>query len=330
MSGFLGQLGYVDESTYGTPVTVTKFAEFNNESIAVEVGRVESAGIRAGQRAMRSDRRIPYIMGASGSFEIDVLSKGFGFWLKHMLGTVATTGPAETSVYTHTGTLGTLTGDFFTLQVGVPQIGGGSITPKTCHGGKIKSWELTCAAGETLKFKADCDFEDLEHSTALATASYFTAMEPLTFIGGVATIGGTSTDITDFSVKCDNNLKVDRRYLRTSALKKEPVEAGMRAITAEMTLDFDSLTNQNRVLSATAAGAQANVVLFAQGVGTIGTTLRPRVTITMPGFMFDGDTPTVSGPDIVPQTLKGVALSTNATGDDAISVAYQTVDVTPL
>jgi hypothetical protein len=71
---------------------------------------------------MRSDRRVPYIMGAGGSVSFSVLSKGFGFWLAQSLGTVATTGPADTTVYTHTGTVGSLTGDFFTAQVGVPQV----------------------------------------------------------------------------------------------------------------------------------------------------------------------------------------------------------------
>jgi hypothetical protein len=329
MSGFLGQLGTVDESTYGTPVTVTKFHEFMSESLVLETGRVESPGIRASMRALRSDRRVPFIMGASGSIEMDVLSKGFGFWLKHMLGSVATTGPAETSVYTHTGTVGDLTGDFFTTQVGVPQIGGGTITPKTVAGCKIKSWELSCKAGEALKFKAEIDGQTLEHTTALATASYPTTVEPLTFIGGVCTIGGTSTDITDFTVKCDNGLKTDRRYLRTSALKKEPVESGLRQVSATLGLDFDNLTNQNRFIAATAAGTQAAVVLYAQGLTTIGSTLKNRVTITLPAFMFDGDTPTVAGPDVVPQQLSGVALYDVAGSAQAISVAYQTLDTTP-
>lgn len=327
MSGFLGQLGVADESTYGTPVTVTRFFEFNSESIAVETGRVESPGIRAGTRVLRSDRRVPYIMGGSGSVDLDVLSKGFGFWLKHMLGTVATTGPAETTVYTHTGTIGSLTGNSFTAQVGVPQIGGGTVTPKTCHGGKVKSWELSCKAGETLKAKLDLDFEDVEHSTALATASYPTAMEPLTFIRGLVTVGGAQTDVAEFTVKGDNGLKVDRRYLRNSSLKKEPVEAGLRKITCDLTLDFDSLTHQNRVLSATATGAQAAVVLYCEGLTTIGSTLKPKLTITIPVVMFDGDTPTVSGPDVVPQKLKGVGLFDGT--NSPVSVAYQTLDATP-
>lgn len=328
MSGFLGQLGVKAETTYGTGVTVDRFFEFDSESIAVEVGRVESSGIRAGTRAMRSDRRVPYIMGAGGSVSFSVLSKGFGFWLAQSLGTVATTGPAETTVYTHTGTVGSLTGDFFTAQVGVPQASGATITPKTCTGGKVKSFELSCAAGEPLSFSADCDFQNIEHSTTLATASYPASTELLTFVGGSVTVGGTAVEVRSFNVKVDNGLATDRRFIRSSALKKEPVEAGHRKIDVELGLDFESTTHQDRVLAATAAGAQAAVVLTCSGLTTIGTTLKPALTITMPVVMFDGDTPTVGGPDLVSESIKGMALQ-NAAGDSPISIAYRTLDTTP-
>lgn len=327
MSGFLGQLGVKAESTYGTGVTVDRFYEFDSESLAVEVGRVESSAIRAGSRAMRSDRRVPYIMGASGSFQMPVLSKGFGFWLAQCLGTVGTAGPAETSVYTHTGTIGSMTGDMFTAQVGVPQAGGGTITPKTATGGKVKSFELSCAAGEALSFSADCDFQTLEHTTALATASYPTGTELLTFVGGSVTIASSAVAVRSFSVKVDNGLAIDRRFIRSNALKKEPVEAGHRKIDVELGLDFENTTQQDRILSATAAGAQAAVVLSCAGLGTIGSTLKPTLTITIPVVMFDGDTPTVGGPDLVSESIKGMGLF-NGT-DSAISLAYQTTDSTP-
>lgn len=327
MSGFLGQLGVKDEVTYGTLVTPDRFFEFLSEGLAAETGRVESPGIRAGTRVLRSDRRVPYINGVTGSIELDVLSLGWSWWLKHLLGTVATTGPAETTVYTHTGTVGDLTGDFFTLQVGVPQIGGATITPKTVTGCKVTSWELACKAGETLKFKADIDGQTLDHTTGLATASYPAAVEPITFIRGVVTVGGTQVDVAEFSVKVDNTLKTDRRYLRTNALKKEPVESGTRKVSVELKCDFENLTHQNRVLSTTAAGAQAQVVLVCEGLTTIGTTLKPKVTITVPVVMFDGDTPAVGGPDVVDQSLKGVGLYDGTTSP--ISVAYQVASAAP-
>jgi len=326
VSGFLSQLGVKAETTYGTGVTVDRFFEFDSESMAVEVGRVESSSIRAGSRAMRSDRRVPYVIGASGAFELPVLSKGFGFWLAQCLGTVTTGSPAETVVYTHTGTVGSLTGKMFTAQVGVPQAGGSTITPKTGTGGKVKSFELSCAAGEPLKFSVDCDFQNLEHSTALATASYPTSMELLTFVGGSVTIGGTSVDVRSFNVKVDNGLATDRRFIRSSALKKEPVEASHRKIDVELGLDFDSTTHQDRVLAATASGAQAQVVLTCSGLTTIGSTLKPALTITVPVVMFDGDTPTVGGPDLVSESIKGMGLFDGT--NSPITIAYRTLDTT--
>lgn len=326
MSGFLGQLGVKAETTYNTGVTVDKFFEFNSESITAELGRVESSGIRAGTRAMRSDRRVPYVMGAGGALEMDVMSRGFGFWLDKCLGAVSTGSPAETVVYTHTGTVGSLTGKFFTAQVGVPQVGGGTITPKTATGGKVKSFELSCATGEALKLNVDCDFANLEYATALATASYTPERELLTFLGGTVSVGGTAAHVSSFSVKVDNGLKTDRRYIRSSATKKEPVEAGHRKIDVELGLDFEGTTHQDRIMAATAAGAQAEVILTCAGITTIGSTLKPTVTITIPVVMFDGDTPTVGGPDVVGESIKGMGLY-NGT-DSPITIAYKTLDAT--
>ena len=327
MSGFLGQLGLKSESTYGTAVTVDRFFEFDSEGIAVEVGRVESSGIRAGQRAMRSDRRVPYVVGAGGSVEFPVLSRGFGMLLEHCLGTLATTGPAETVVYTHTATVGSLTGKSLTAQVGVPQAGGSTITPKTATGGKVKSFELKCAAGEALTFSGDFDFQNLEHSTSLTSATYPAASELLTFVGGSVTIAGSSVAVRSFSVKVDNGLATDRRFIRSNALKKEPVEASHRKVDVELGLDFESTAHQDRILSATAAGAQAAVVLTCAGLTTIGSTLKPSLAITLPVVMFDGDTPTVGGPDLVTESVKGMALY-DGTSASPISIAYKTLDAT--
>ena len=327
MSGFLGQIGVKAETTYGTGVTVDRFVEFTNEGIAVEVGRVEGTGLRAGQRAMRSDRRVPYQMGAQGSVEFEVLSKGFGLFLEHALGTIATTGPAETVVYTHTATVGSMTGKSMTAQVGIPQAGGGTVTPKTATGGKVKSFELSCAAGEALKFSADMDFQSLNHSTALTSATYPSATELLTFVGGSVTIAGSAVDVRSFTVKVDNGLATARRFIRSSALKKEPVEAGWRKVEVELGLDFESTAHQDRILAATAAGAQAAVVLTCAGLTTIGSTLKPAVTITLPVVMFDGDTPTVGGPDLVTESVKGVSLYDGSSASP-ISIAYRNLEST--
>jgi hypothetical protein len=328
VSGFLGQFGVKAETTYNTAPsgTVNRFFEFTSESVAADLGRVESQGLRAGTRAMRADRRVPYIMGASGSVTFDVLSSGFGFWLDQCLGTVASSTAVETVVYTHTGTIASLTGKSFTAQVGVPQAGGATITPKTATGGKVKSFELSCATGEALKFSADMDFANLEHTTSLVNATYPTA-ELLTFVGGAVTVGGSSVSVNKFSVKVDNGLKTDRRFLRSDPTKKEPVETAHRKVDVELGLDFVSTEHQSRILSATAAGAQAAVVLTCASLTTIGATKKPTLTVTIPVVMFDGETPTVGGPDLVAESVKGMGLYDGT--NSLVTVAYQTTDSTP-
>ena len=48
-SGLGAQIGFAEESTYGTPVTVTRFLEFNNESVKTELAQVTSMGLGRGR-----------------------------------------------------------------------------------------------------------------------------------------------------------------------------------------------------------------------------------------------------------------------------------------
>src|SRR3990167_11023319 len=211
-SAFNSQLGLVQETTYGTAVTVTKFYEFNSESIQSERGRVESRGQRPSQFAKRSDHFVTYQKGASGSIEMDVMSKGFGFLLKHMLGSISTSTVSDSN-YTHTATIGSHYGSFFTAQVNRPFHPAGTDQAVTYAGGKVKSWKLSAAVEETLKASLDVDFQNEVTNVALASASYPTSQYPLTFVTGALTISGTAVPVTKFDLECDNKLKLDRNFI---------------------------------------------------------------------------------------------------------------------
>jgi hypothetical protein len=321
------QLGVVDEVTYGTPVTVTRFFEYNSESIKADQARVESRGMRRGNRVMRSDRFMPYTKGAKGSVTLDVMGKGFGFWLKHMVGTVGTTGPTDSN-YTHTGTVGSLLGDFFTLQVNRPFHPAGTDQAFTYHGGKVTKWELSCDLDGLLVCKLDLDFEDHDTTTGLATASYPTAMKPLSFVAGVVEVDDVAVNTRKFKVTCDNKLDTDRRFVRASSLKSEPVETDVREITWELELEFESLTQYNKFRSATAAGAMLTKLegIFTGDVALSGATL-PQLAITMNDCRVDDGAPAVSGPGPLMLPISGKVLSDGS--DEPISLAYRTNDTTP-
>lgn len=317
------QLGVKDEVTYGTAVTVDKFFEFNSESITESWMRTEGDPLRKGAFFQREDRHTPYFGGAAGSIELDVMTKGFGFWLKHMLGGVAT-GSLTDSTYTHTANTADLYGDSFTAQVGRPLHPSGTVQPFTFEGGKVTEWELANSVDGNLVCTLGCDFEQVATATALATASYPTGMENLTWAGGVVTIGGTQVPLTEVAFAGNNGLNVERRYIDGSTDKKEPT-GGRREVTFSCGADFAALTQRAYVAAATAAGNLAEVVAVWTGPTLAGTTTYPSLTVTAQ-VRLDEWAANADAPEGISQSLSGVV---RGDGTDDIEIAYVSTDATP-
>lgn len=316
-------LGFAKETTYGTAVAPTRFYELVSESLAGKYERVDSEAIRKGQRVLNKDRFVVNPKGAEGDVTLEVLDKGFGFFLEHMFGSVATTGAS--SPYTHTGSVGELTGKSLTCQVQRVDSAGAPQT-FTYEGGKVTSWELSNSVDQILQLSLSLDFEAETVGAgagayAAASPTYPASSQLLAFNSGSVNIGGTAVHLTEFSLKGDNGLKTDRYRLGTSS-KREPLEEGMREYEVECKLDFEGLTQYNRVAAATAAGALAVVTASWTAVGGFG------VTVTMNNVRFDEVENPFDGANVIEQSLKGMALtdSSNAT---PVSLAYVTSDTTP-
>lgn len=321
------QIGFADESTYGLAVTpVTRFFEFNSEGIQEAEGRTEGDPLRVGTFTKRSDRFTPYFEGASGDIEFDVLTKGFGYFFKHMFGSVATTGPSETSVYTHTGTMSELYGKSFTCQVARPFNPSGTVQPFTYRGGKVTSWEIANSATENLVLTLSCDFQQVATDVALATAAYPANMEPFTWAGGQVLIGGSSYDVTEFSLSVDNGLATDRRFIRQNTDKKEP-SGGRREVSFSLSADFDSLTQRNRAHATTRAGALASITAKWIGPTLLGTTIYPEFTVNIPAARFDEWQGANGGPEGISQQLSGMGLYDGSSSP--VSGVYKSADITP-
>lgn len=313
------QLMVAKESVYSTAVTPTRGFEYNGDAAPIkpEAGRVEGSPMRPGSRARRFDRSTPYLRGASGTIPMDVMDKGFGFWLEHMLGTVATTGSGP---YTHTGTdggAGALMGDSFTAQFNYELSPGYTAQAVTFAGGKVTQWTLSNNVEENLVCELECDFASMTTATALATASYPATMTNLTWAGGVVTVGGSAVDVTNVSISGNNNYDVDRRRIRGNAAKKEPTP-GILEVTSSFELDFESLAQWNRVYAATRAGTQAAFT----GVWTAGAS---SLTCTIPSLRLDDLD--LAGETNLMQTVSGIGEFDGT--NSAVSLAYLTTDTTP-
>lgn len=316
-SGLGGQLGIKAEGTYGTPEVVDRFYESNSEGIEVDVGKIYSRGIGTG-RFQRNDRVKSYIKGAAGSIEMDVLNKSFGLWFQHMLGQDTITGAGADKTHTCIHDPLALQGKSLTLQVGRPDIAG-VVQPFTFEGGKVVDWELKAAIDEKLSLAVNMDFENVLTGMALAAAAYVASQEMFVFTEGALTVAGAAVPVRSFSIKGNNALATDRRFLGNT--KKEPLAAGEMAIEGTLDAEFESLARY----AAWVAGTQAQLILTFTLATLIPTTAVPfSLTVTIPKIEYTGETPKVGGPEIVRQGAPFKALY-NGT-DPILSLVYVTSD----
>lgn len=319
-SGLSAQLMTSEESTYGTPVTPDRGYEFIEESLDLSIARIESSALRSSARVVRSDRWSPGARSVSGGVKLELANKSFGRWFKHCLGGVATAQPdsgGAPTVYKHTFTPGDIpVGQ--TIQVGRPDTGG-TVQPFTYHGCKISQWTLECAINQIATLSCSILGEDEDNATSLASITYPAGLSLMTFVNGTLSVGGSAVDVKSASVQ-GTNVLAEERYFLGSALRKNPLEAGMRDFTGNIEPEFAGLTAYNRFLN----GTEAELILLFQGA-TISGLFKYETKITA-NVRFDGKTPTVGGPQIVmnPAPFKVVDNSTTS-----IKIEYQTTDTTP-
>ena len=155
-SGISSQLMIAAESTRGTFVTPTRGYEFLDESMALDIQRIESKGLRAGTRVLRSDRWREGKRSAAGSINMEVGNKSFGLWFEHMLGSAAISTPGgATLTRLHTFTPGDLpTG--LTVQTGKPDLGG-VVQPFSYVGAKVDKWKLAAKLDDFLELGVTLD-----------------------------------------------------------------------------------------------------------------------------------------------------------------------------
>lgn len=322
------QLSSKDEVTYGTAVTTDRFVPFISENIQPETFRTRTPALRAGKRTHRTDEYRPGILGYSGSIELPVQTKGFGVWLKRALGAVTTTGPTG-GAYQHVGTVDPdECPQSFTLQVNRPFAPCAATDQAfTWEGCQINSWELSLSVDEYLKFSAEIVAEDGTTGTALASASYPTGLEPLTWAGASVTVEGTTVPVKSFTLSCNNNLTTDRHYLRASTLRDKAPRSDFPEITVSFECDFDSLTQYQRFVATTAASSRATVVFTANGPTAITTGTFPSVVVTLEEVDITNAATNVGGTEMLMQSIEGMVLDDGT--NEPIRVTYTTSDSTP-
>jgi hypothetical protein len=333
-SGLSGQVGAVAETTYGTPVTVTRFYEFLSENFVFNPAFLDGQGLKAGQAFNRATRTVVSQADVNGDLTMEhtsgeaatAVADSMGFWWKYALGSAFTTptlvlGTAFQQVHVN----GSKAGQFLTCQVGRPQISGVTVQPFTYTGVKLTDWEFSCNDNQIAQLKVTADGQTELTSTGLAAASYPTPNGLFSFANATTmTLGGTATTtagvtsvasgvavasrVNGITIAGSTPMKVDRYGLGNAGLKGEPIENAIPTITGTLSTEFFSRTELYDVFKAnTTQPFQLDFTKFdSAGNDANGVAAGPnpyRLSFIMPAVRFKTAAVNIGGPDVIPQSI---------------------------
>lgn len=264
-TGLDGQLGTKTETTVGTiAAPVTQFFPFNSADISFDPSYIDNPGIMAGARFKDINQAGIARKSATGKIQIPVMMKGFGWWMKHILGSIANPALDGTLSYKQIHIPGGLKGLSFTTQLGKPEPGTGTIQPRTYNGCKITDWTLTFADNAITTLDISVDAWNEGSVTGLATASYPTGSYAFNFAnvtafttvnndagsavtysaGEMTVVGGVAVPsiATKFTLTGKATLATDRYGLGNAGIKKEQLETDFFDITGTFEGEYDATT----------------------------------------------------------------------------------------
>jgi hypothetical protein len=316
-SGLDAQLGIKAETTYGTPVTVDRFVEFDSESLVWSPNWREPSGLRPGRRFKRLSRLAKTREGVSGGMQMQVATRDMGLFFKMALFSQVTTpttivAPATKQIHIPSDLITSAT-----IQIGRPEPQSTTVRAHTYTGCVCTGWELSVDDGETLNLSMDFDGRTESTATALATASYTAGVEVFDFsdssnfkLGGTASTtsglisvaSGVAVPgvVTAFSLSGDNSMALERYGLGNQGLKNAPRINDFAAYTGSLTAEYDRTTWYDPFKVGTGFALQQDFI--GSAIGATGS--NNTVSLIAPKIVIKGAGPQVGGPDLVTQTVE--------------------------
>jgi len=296
MSGIYGTYGFKTEVTPGTPVVADKFIPVLSAGFEVDEERLQSQGLRGRTFAgcVKPGRRT-----ISGEFETELFGVGIASMLKHMFGSVSTTGAGP---YTHTYTPGNLGNLAFTAEEAIPN-GAGTTYGFQFGGCKFTEWTMSASVGEFVTVSGNISAQNVTTGITPAVASYADSC-PFTFVEASLTLDGSPlAEAEAFSITMSNGLRTDSHRLGSRNIRNQSHNA-FREVTGEFEVEFTDLDLADLYLSGDDA---ALVVTLDNGTESI--------VVTLATIKLTGSLPSLDGPDVIKQTVPFMAYSETADAD---------------
>lgn len=253
---------------------------------------------------------------AEGEIEGNIYDKSFGLLLLSTLGSVATTGPAETTVYTHTFSVG--------QNAQHPSLTVFLEDPNQDYKfalGMVSKLDLDFSLGQFAKFNAA--FRSKVGATATLTPSYTAENNFLPQHGSlktattVAGLGAASTiNVRSVKLSINKNIEDDRRLGSTDAadiLNKQ------FSVDGTIEIVFNDETFKTEMLADTAKAMR--IALINTDV-TIGSTLNPTIQIDLAKVKITSFEKQYSNDDITVATVNFKAFY-STTDSSLISVVLK-------
>lgn len=293
--GIQSVLGVAAESTFGTAVTVTRFLEFNSETITRKNNVIQSNGLRGGTRNLRrGSRRVLASHDAAGDIVLEVPTTGMGLLFDQIMGGTATV--TGTGPYTQTFAMGSVLGKSLTIQKQLRDPSQANITTLTYSGVKILDAEFSIAVNKILELKLTVDARDESKAIVAASPSY-SATSLYNFSQATITVAGANpVNVLDAMIKVSNKADTARYFLGNQGLKSEPMDSDFPEVTGQLTAEVVDEVAFNLFTADTAASFS---MVFTNGAATL--------TFTIPEIHYTGASPRVAGFGVVKNQLPFIA-----------------------
>lgn len=321
--GFNSKCGLGKESTWGTAVTIDTIVTFVDESFerAVQMLRNEYLDETVTWKSQRESAvTISNDMTLEAVYDEiagDII--GVDDFFLGALGSATYTNPTFGNQFTPSATISESFTIAFQKQVSVWEI----------NGGKVGQLEITGSAGSTVRMTASVmgknllrtgdagisnatsDFDALANTTEPSLVAF----DDLVFrmaIHGAALDSDDQLNITDFTITINNNL-TDATFTtplsgEDATLTLEPIRNGKREVTFNITFPrYTADTFLGYLNNQTALQADFK---FTSPVGG------KEINIYLPNIRVDTGNAPISGPEVFPLTITGVALFNGTTNTD--------------
>lgn len=309
-------IGIKKETVYGTAVPVDKFYEFTVEDFGWNPSFDQSSAQRYGRRVDAADRRVLVKDEANGSLTSELLAKGLGALFEAALGVaVSTKIPAGILPYQQLFTAAVT--DYlpsYTIQKGIPPLGGGAAIPQTYNGCVCSGFDLTVGNSGIPTVKFSFLGKGVDTSTALAATSYVANNELLSFVNASLVVGGTivaptasalasggnaAADVVDINFTFDNGLDGGGFNIGGAGKRTRKPALGKRTGKGTLTAEYDNNTLRDAFLQQQNIG----ILLTFQSTVAIEAGFFPTIQLYIPTVRLEGELPKANGGAPVTQSV---------------------------